>query len=54
MSPRPLPVRALADGLAASLERMIRIQMEAAPAHWSEADKRDWAEARLLGRGPAR
>lgn len=51
--PRPAAARDLAPALRHGLERMVRIQMEAAPSHWSEADRRAWAEELLLRRRPA-
>lgn len=42
----PVP---FADALGARLESMIRTQMEAYPADWSDADKREMAEWHLFG-----
>jgi hypothetical protein len=41
----------IAAELGAHVERMIQIQMEAYPEHWSEQDRRDMAEQHLFGRG---
>ena len=35
--------------LDAGLERMVRIQMEAYPPHWTEAERRELAEKHLFG-----
>jgi hypothetical protein len=43
----------LARDIAAGAERMVRIQMEAYPSHWPEADRRDLARRQLgLDRNP--
>lgn len=47
---RPCPATDIASALAASLGRMIALQMGAYPDHWTEAEKRDSA-MRALGLG---
>lgn len=39
----------LTGALSDSLERMVVIQMEAYPRHWTEAERREMAERHLFG-----
>ena len=39
----------LPGALSDSLERMVVIQMEAYPRHWTEAERREMAERHLFG-----
>jgi hypothetical protein len=51
LAPAARPVRSLVDQLGDAVERMIRIEMENLPAHWSESDRREMAKKALFGEG---
>jgi hypothetical protein len=45
----PMPVRSILNAMDAHRERMIAIQSEAYPDHWSAAERREMAEQHLFG-----
>lgn len=50
MTPTPRTLGELIEHIDAGLDRMVRIEMERLPPHWSEADRREVAEKALFGR----
>jgi hypothetical protein len=49
-APHPRARSEISCDLGQSLERMIRLQMQAYPDHWPEEDRRDLAERHLFGK----
>lgn len=47
----PRPVTQIGRDLGASLDRMVRIQAEACPPHWTEEEKLSYARQVLFGAG---